>query len=190
MKSHDFSFLLRTIVSDSGRRSVGRFTCCECEDILDIPYVGQKPPIFFVQKAAQRGWSAHESRRSKVYCPKCAKTQPTVSEKQEQDMTTPPVSLVKPRQPTADERLKIRGLLDKHFDDSNGEFLDGMDDDKIAEKADLPRVWVTTIREAAYGPIRVNPQIAELRKRLADVDAEVASIRAKLDLIASKDAAA
>ena len=50
--------------------------------------------------------------------------------------------------PTPDQRVKIRSYLDKHFDDGQGCYLDGMSDLKIAEAVGLPRVAIETIRES------------------------------------------
>lgn len=74
---------------------------------------------------------------------------------------------VTPTPLTQQNRLAIRGLLDKHFDDGTGQYLDGMSDDKIATTLNVPRVHVEAIREAAYGAIRVNPEVAAIKAEIA-----------------------
>ena len=63
-----------------------------------------------------------------------------------------------PREPTIEERIKIRNLLDQHFDDSAGYYLDDMSDQKIGAEVNVPWAIVARMREAAYGPIRTDPE--------------------------------
>lgn len=100
-------------------------------------------------------------------------------------MPTPPIPI---REATNDQRVLIRNLLDKHFDDAVGTYLDSMSDAAIAEKAGVPRVVVERIREAAYGPIKVDPEIQAIRTELAALKAAaeklmatVADLSARLD---------
>jgi len=58
-------------------------------------------------------------------------------------------------------------MLDKHFDDKAGHYLDGKSDQTIADELKVPRIFIERIREAAYGPIRVDP---EVQKLMDDVD--------------------
>jgi hypothetical protein len=85
-----------------------------------------------------------------------------------------PKLAIVPKQPTADQRLAIRNLLDKHFDDGVGCYLDGMDDQKVAERVGVPRLIVEQIRDAGWGPVKVNPEMVALR-------AEVAALKAELE---------
>lgn len=88
-----------------------------------------------------------------------------------------------PREPTGDQRVAIRNYLDKHFDDSVGCYLDGMSDQRIAELAGVPRVVVERIRESAYGPIRVSPELQTLRDSLATIKGVLAAHKGDLDKI-------
>lgn len=81
------------------------------------------------------------------------------------------------------QRLKIRERLDKYFDDSRGEYLDKMTDRKIAEDLNIPAIIVYRIREAAYGPIRINPEITVLTKMLETAQGQINEIRNRLDKI-------
>ena len=101
------------------------------------------------------------------------------------------------REITAAQKQRIRALLDKHFDDSAGAYLDAMSDQKVAEAVGVPRVHVETLREAAYGPIRVTPEMAEaraeleaVRKLLADEAARMAEIEKRLAAAEAKLSAA
>jgi len=75
--------------------------------------------------------------------------------------------------PTSDQRVAIRAALDKHFDDKQGIYLDGQSDEKIASELDFPRKWVSDIRDAAYGPIRENPAVTQLKAEIEAVRSEI-----------------
>jgi hypothetical protein len=78
--------------------------------------------------------------------------------------------------PTPEIRLKIRGALDEHFDDAQGMYLGGQSDQKLADVLNIPRIWIESIREAAYGPIRVTPELVELRADLVKAGVRVAAM--------------
>lgn len=86
---------------------------------------------------------------------------------------------IKPRDPTPQERVKIRSVLDSYFDDAAGCWLDGYSDQKAGEEIGVPWALVTRIREAAYGPIRVDPEVAGLRAELAQIGRELAALTEK-----------
>ncbi len=83
--------------------------------------------------------------------------------------------------PTADQRMGIRNLLDKHFDDSAGRFLDGMSDRAIGEKVGIGAAVVKQIREAAYGPEKNDPEIDWLMNELELIKARVKTFHERLD---------
>lgn len=84
---------------------------------------------------------------------------------------TQPMSKPSPAQPMSKpspaQRLQMRRLLDKFFDDAEGAYLEGASDESIAGDLQVPVAWVSEIRDAAYGPIRVTPEMLTLR---ADID--------------------
>ena len=88
-------------------------------------------------------------------------------------MASQPTNVVEIKDPTPDQRLKIRSALDKSFDDGAGAYLDDMSDDRIAEAVGVPRVVVSRIREAAYGPIKVDPEVVKLHREIDALKAEL-----------------
>jgi hypothetical protein len=83
------------------------------------------------------------------------------------------------RDPTPEERMRIRRILDTRFDDGAGCWLDGYSDQKAGEEAKVPWAMVTRIREAAYGPIRVDPEIAALRAEMAQIARDLVALNDK-----------
>lgn len=88
------------------------------------------------------------------------------------------MSDIKLREPSYEERLKIREALDKYFDDQAGCWLDDWSDQKAGAHANVPWAMVTRIREAAYGPIKVDPEVAAIRALLAQLSAEIKALAA------------
>jgi hypothetical protein len=98
------------------------------------------------------------------------------------DAAKPPAGL---RDPTQAERLKIRSILDKAFDDNAGCWLDGYSDQKAGEEIGVPWALVTRIREAAYGPIRVDPEVAGILAALKSLTTEQARLAAEQTKLAA-----
>lgn len=168
--SYDFKVRM-----DAGQaRTFVEFTCIECLEILEVPYAGHKPPEFFMNKARNAGWTVHETKATKNRCGECVHPNGVTMQK------PGPIALV-PQQPArklnADERLQVRSLLDKHFDDGAGEYLDDMSDAKLGELVGVPWALVAAIREAAYGPIRVDPELTALTKRVTAMEAGLADLK-------------
>lgn len=74
-----------------------------------------------------------------------------------------------PRVLTVEERAKVRRDLDAVFDDSAGMYLDGATDRTIADKHKLPWASVAAYREAAYGPLRSDPEFEALKSAVGVV---------------------
>lgn len=82
------------------------------------------------------------------------------------------------REATPQQRTTIRNYLDKHFDDAAGAYLDGMSDQKIADAVNIPRVIVERMRDAAYGPIKVDPEVQAIRAELAALKVQAETLTA------------
>lgn len=176
----------KTVLKNGNLREVARFVCAECFDRGEVDTGGTVDPRMIVGKADRIGWKLDPKKHGRTYCPKCAGARKApAAPKQEATMATPPIPI---REATNDQRVLIRNLLDKHFDDAVGTYLDGMCDATVAEKASVPRVVVERIREAAYGPIKVDPEIQAIRTELAAVKAAAEKLTATVaDLTARLD---
>ena len=186
-------------------RAVIRFTCVNCCNELEIANNDpRKHGSFFGSQARRRGWQTDGEAINKVLCPDCRKA-PAYRTRRDAEldsvvMTALPAPLTieghaeevvkeaafMPKELTQDQRMQIRNLLDKHFDDKAGCYLVGDDgtaesDQSIGETVGIPWGEVTKIREAAYGKILIDPVVASLRSQLAGIEAEVAKIRHALD---------
>jgi len=87
---------------------------------------------------------------------------------------------------TPDERLKVRSLLDKHFDDAKGRYLDGYSDQKVATEANVPRIHVETIRETAYGAIKADGELDKIRAEMLGMAKTVQEVSGRLSALTKR----
>lgn len=181
---------------------------------------GPLDPEGYQKTARRRGWDADAFRRTRTLCPACqgrkkaagppriipvaelAAVTATISAASAEPAPPPSAQAEDPamaatadekptlRELTTAEKAKVRRELDACFDDENGCFIDGHSDQSIGEKLGLPWALVTRFREAAYGPIRVDPEIAALRADGAqlrrDIEALAKAQKVSTDALAER----
>lgn len=185
-------FELVPVEVNGERRSAARFVCCKCRtNYLDLPIQSgaRINATALSVRAERKGWDADPVRKGRVICPDCKKPLPNdvASElrKVEGRMATSPTALaigntptpaVPIREPTPDQRAGIRHLLEKHFDEGRGHYVDEWSDQRIAEKLNVPRVVVERLRDAAYGPIRVTSETLAAQKQIIELSVKVEAL--------------
>jgi len=101
---------------------------------------------------------------------------------------------------TANEKARVRRLLDSHFDDQLGRYIDNYDDERVSKETNIPRAFVSEYRELAYGPLKADPAVeavkaeavalrqefTELSRALDAIRARVASVEGKLVNVEAK----
>lgn len=180
-------------------RSVARFHCTRCPNTIAFTIGRGLSPDNMALRARRAGWLADARTRSRTRCPACAGSPPSSPVPDEdapvavaqmtKDRTPPapaapaPVPIeaarMTPRQMrplTANERVAVRALLERHFDEGRGMYASGQSDQTIAEAAAVPRAFVEQIRDAAYGPIRVTPEMVKLRGDVAKAAGDLADL--------------
>lgn len=200
------------VVVDYGgkKREACRYICVECGEnhkdfLIHSGDARSATPNAHFKKLLSKGWKKH---RGEVFsCPECntgQDEQPTATVAEDesnivdceftQDEGLTPMNqmtaYVTAPEMTHDLRLKVRSALDTNFDDAKGMYLDGMSDAKIAEHLKIPRTWVETIRETAYGPIRITPEVLGLKNdlmmalnSLGDLTNKFDQLKARLEAI-------
>lgn len=198
-------------VRDGRRLAASRFVCASCEAKQEFSVGSQGiNPEAIVKTAAGLGWEV-KLRSERATCPRCAAARRTRAKGESpsppSDQVTParfsiPVghsekvipmqskpstpTAVTPRPLTDSERLKIRTLLDSHFDDAKGRYLDGYSDQRIAAEVNVPRIHVETIREAGWGPIRVDPEVAAIAEELRKAREEVEALSQRIGVLTAR----
>ena len=184
MKTRPLSYDILQVRDTAGPRTVARLWCAQCGETLDLTLNGLHHADAVERLARAKGWDCDKNRASRTICPDCkARPRPRVTApkptkptlRKEPPMTTPAL-----RPATPDERMRIRHKLDEVFDDSKGMYLDGYSDQRVAEELKLPRKMVEQIREMAYGPIRTDPEIEQLRTDIAALIAQAGTLANRL----------
>lgn len=179
-----------------------RFVCARCDAHTDIRLRSSEKmnPEAFANHVKLRGWVVDAFRASVNRCPDCAagrnKTKNDVDselrkfqEKLPMPNLTPDPTIVRAspvmpiREPTSDQRVMVRQLLEANFDEEGGYYVGSFSDQKIAEVVNVPRLVVERIREAAYGPIRITPEVLALRREAAELRKLITDARAAADAL-------
>jgi hypothetical protein len=200
----DLGFEVVSTPYGDGVRTALRFQCVECGAVLDVPKLKNTTnPEDGAARARAKGWGADAWRKNRCFCPACVNAERAANDPDSelkkkvvsmaQPVATPPPAVALVREITADQKQRIRALLDKHFDDAVGVYLDDQSDKTVAEAAGVPRIIVENIREAAYGPIRITAEIQAMRDECATLKEkvimacrEMEKVRAEVMTLASK----
>ncbi|MEI6439037.1 MAG: Arm DNA-binding domain-containing protein [Alphaproteobacteria bacterium] len=138
---------------------------------------GPSLPIEMLTKKFQSyGWRVGPPHT----CPKCqsAKSKPAphvVAALPQQK--EPAMTAEQPKQPTIEQRRKIRDALDEHYLEDAGCYRAAFSDKSLAAKLEFPAKWVADLREAnGYGPDanenarKANAAIDLLERRLTEME--------------------
>lgn len=168
---------------DGGRRVQAQVLHCSypgCTEYIRVTVKGSpKPAEAIYGIARKRSWSIH-SGRNEFLCPVHALTKGGKSSdvledlKTEEPMTT--TSENKPRTMTREDRRAIFREIDDCYD--KGRYVDGVTDKTIGEKLKMPWAWVKAVRDENFGPAGPSPEIAELRKQIANLETRVEQVEA------------
>lgn len=108
------------------------------------------PPDLAKRKFQQLGWSIGQ-RASQDECPRCVEGRSKSNPKTEQE----PAMAEAPRQPSLDDRRRIRETLFAHYDEDAGRYSKAHSDRSVAAALKVPFAWVSQVREAlGFGPDR------------------------------------
>lgn len=191
-----------------GGQNIARLRCSSCPAHHDIKMVSHLPTEVIMKKFQKHGWTVHVSRPDKCQCPDCFLSRrrsvnklreapkmvevfpaphtnsvaiPIGTSKQEPVLAAGLTPL------TQANRTKIREMLDTHFDDAAGRYLDNLTDQKVGEKIGVPWKHVEEIRRLAYGELKEDPELTAIRAQLNAADEKHRELG---DLLLSIDARA
>jgi hypothetical protein len=162
------SYTMSKVFRDGGYRNIVRFRCAKCDRSEALVWTTGNNPDFIKRRALTMGWLFDPFQRSSCVCPDCHKrgggNMPQTPPKNVVELkTTEFVKEVTVRNLTTDEKARVRGLLDEHFDDSTCRYIDGYSDKRIGEELEVPWSAVMQIREFAYGPIKEDERLVIIR---------------------------
>lgn len=168
--------------------------CSKCETVEELRQ-GQNTdttdPNLLSKRMKSKGWEFHPYNKRACVCPVCQKENSEMPKPTLVANSDPQVVLAQqtPRTITGEERYKVRHLLDQHFDDKMGAYIDGYSDQRIGTELEIPWKLVFDIREAAYGPIREDPRIAAVRQDMARLERQMSELTKGMTELRSKIAA-
>lgn len=182
-----FPYDVLTVPGDGRSRSVARIECTRCGSREEWTISGPHNPEKACKAFRAAGWECDWSHPTRRTCPACIAKH---AAKRAGERPDPKVIMLQPKQqgtnmaePTQDQRLKIRALLDANFDDSKGFYLAGYSDQKIGGEVNVPWAVVQKIREAAYGPIKGDPEVEAIKASIAALEREIAALRGRVEAI-------
>lgn len=171
-----YQFVTKPYGGDGMRKAFVRGTCGSCGQPEDIPWERSNNPFEVSRAFEKRGWEFDQNRIAKCRCPSCltkrfgAKLRTDMKLDATPEMKPMAVTLAPAASPTLDatpdQKRRIRELLDKHFDDAVGCYLDGKSDQVIGKELGLPWALVARMRELAYGPLRADPEVLAIQTEL------------------------
>lgn len=167
------NFERATITGDDGRAVSGyACTCDKCGHTDTIKATGHTkslPADVTRRKFIQRGWRITSKVRR---CPTCLK--PTAKPEKPVMAHAEP-----PRQPSPADKRRIFREIDENWDEGKSRYSGSTTDQTLADSLSVPRAWVTTIREDAFGKSQRNEDldkpIGNLKNLKGDCDRAMAS---------------
>jgi hypothetical protein len=137
----------------------------------------QIPPKDVAKAFHAAGWDFDPYNADRIRSPAHARIthlpRPKLTLVENKPMPTPAAPPSSPRQLTTKERAAVRDLLDTHFDDEAGRYRNGYTDQNIGDELNIPYALVSGMREAAYGPIKSDPEIDQLEDSMAVLDKRI-----------------
>lgn len=130
-----------------------------------VPNKGQ-----VLRKVEALGWS---EVKGKLRCAECE------AARKEDKMTADTKTSPDLRQPTPKQKREIIGMLELAYDDDAKRFKSGENDKTVAEAIGDGVLWgwVAQIREELFGPDTRNKEMDEIRKGIARLVDEIATVK-------------
>ena len=192
------------------KTSAFRITCHKCGSVgiqQVATFSGNFAPELLAKKWVHKGWTVGK-RATDDRCPSCSKRKATkpvltvVEEVSMEDQMKQPVLSIAPVPtiPRADpppvmtkeDRRIIFAKIDEHYIDETTGYSAGWSDERVALDLNVPRAWVSEIREQNFGPA-VNPAFAEeigkieaLIERAQAIESQVMQAREEITLKAQE----
>jgi hypothetical protein len=170
-----------------GGRSQDAVAVCAtagCNQEVGVTWNKQNNPRSIAEKIRREGWEIDPNHQGKNACPSCIANRRTrragesiKTPQGEKDMKTAvngEATALAVRELTHDERFNVRCGLDEHFDDKAGAYLNGYSDQRLGADLSLPWAAVAKLREAAYGPLKSNTELAAIGSDLRNLERAVA----------------
>ena len=95
-------------------------------------------------------------------------------------ITNPTTASTPGRIMTRDERYLIFTKIDENYDRNKGCYASDWSDEKVAKDFNVPRLWVSTIRDENFGP-DTNEQVAQIIEEAKTIYANIQEATPKVN---------
>lgn len=173
-----------------------KIVCAECGGVAYFPHQTgktRKPPIAAQQNFQNKGWVVGKGPR-KDFCPLHAapasrkgRAAMAVNGKTIELAANPPARAEPPREPSVEDRRIINLKLMEVYTD--GGYVSPWTDQRVADDLNVPRAWVSVVREFSFGPEGSNPLFDEFLAAQASFAAgcrELSAMRLELVSVAEE----
>jgi hypothetical protein len=179
------SYTIERVFKDGAYHHFVDTQCSKCGKDSHFTCPNEEHPGRIARHFHDLGWDFDPYKPRSCICPDCKKKPTTqvasVTTVEEKLMATiTPLTTITPALTTA-AKARVRRLLDEHFDDEAGRYIEGYSDQRIGQEADVPWAAVAAMREAAYGPLRADPRIDRLEQTLLDLKTRVSGAVAQME---------
>lgn len=150
---------------DVYRRATLRIACDGCPALYERYLEAGTNPLAILRGARAKGWDG-DDRGQCWRCPACLeKRKKTVSDFSAEALK---------------RQKQMFDLLDAHFDVDKGRFKAGWSDAKVAQSTGLAEAAVAKARDAAFGPLKIDPATADLAREVGEARLKIESDFAEL----------
>lgn len=171
-------------------RNAAHLTCEDCGTVGKLPVVHMGNNPEWIEKMFIRlNWDADVHKPKQCFCPKCVRLRKIRKDIEVPQPARPPKALVHVAQHfglgsgtrstpkendvtmkdlTPAQKTALRNELGGTFDEGAGRYLEGNSDHLVSEKTGVPRAVVVEFREAFFGPLQEDPEIAAFKQQLAE----------------------
>lgn len=171
---------------DGRTRKAFRVVCCKCgtTDAIHVLFGRDNAADLLPKKFTARGWSIGK-RPDADRCLSCVMEERKIKSAKVVQMSEVRPLPAPPREPTRADLRKIQDALNDAYPVPERGYSQGFSDDVLAKKLDVPRAWVTRVRDQFCGPeiivdtARLEREVNELKRSLKSIeDATLATLTA------------
>lgn len=192
----DHRFKAGSHQTNTGYRWTSGIVCggCGAEQTIISSKNSPLPDVMLARKFSQMGWWVG-ARRVDDACPKCIQANRERRAIKVADACNNRVAAAPAREATREDKRRIRGALDDHYDDRRQMYVDHWTDQKLADKLSVPRAWVANIREEFYGPaqteeaVKLLGPINELESKATRLESDALSVAERAEKLKAEIAA-
>ncbi len=156
-----------------------QLACAGCDSVATVSGRTHLPAEIVIKKFKEQGWYFGKGCR-KPTCPKCLAT-PKSTKRNDTMSKIKPIDDKTPPAPTPGQQRALTNLLESHFEEAEGHYLNGYSDDRIAEEVKIAPAVVANFREAAFGPLKAPAELLALKSEVDSLGVMVTDVARKLD---------